>query len=348
MARLAARIERAEVAAAVTMSRRARELRANGIEVISLAIGEPDFPTPPQAIEAAHQAALRGETKYPPLDGTPALKLAVQRKFARDQKIDYTLDEIIIANGSKQIIFDAMMATIDPGDEVVILLPYWSSYRDIVRLAGGEPVFVPCSQNNDFRPRAEDLAAALGPRTKWLILNFPNNPSGAACGRADLRAISAVLRNFPEVWVLSDDVYEHLVYDGCDYATIAAVAPELRDRTLTVNGVSKIYAMTGWRIGFAGGSRDLIRAMVKIQGQATAGVSTVGQAAAAAALNGPQGGSGRADGDLSRAARSGRGGAERGTRDFLSSAGRSVLRFSFGRGRHRAEKRRRAADRNRL
>ncbi|MDA8249714.1 MAG: pyridoxal phosphate-dependent aminotransferase [Rhodospirillales bacterium] len=284
----ASRLERARVAAAVAMTVRARELRAAGADVIQLTIGEPDFPTPPHAIEAAHQAALRGETKYPPQDGTPALKAAVQRKFAREHGLEYGLDQILVGHGGKQVIFDALLATVEQGDEVLIPAPYWSAYALMTHTVGGTPAFVNCPQNNGFRLRPEDLDAAITPRTRWLFLNFPNNPSGAACSRAELAGIGRVMLRHPHVWILSDDMYEHLVYDGFDYATLAAVVPEVRDRVLTVSGVSKTYAMTGWRIGFGAGPRDLIRAMVNMQGQATAGVSTVGQAAAAAALDGPQ------------------------------------------------------------
>jgi aspartate aminotransferase len=284
----ASRLERARVAAAVAMTARARELRAAGADVIQLTIGEPDFPTPPHAIEAAHQAALRGETKYPPQDGTPVLKAAVQRKFQREHGLDYAPDEIVVGHGGKQVIFDALLATVEQGDEVLIPAPYWSAYALITHVAGGTPTFVNCPQNNGFRLRPEDLDAAITPRTRWLILNFPNNPSGAACSRAELAEIGRVMLRHPHVWILSDDMYEHLVYDGFEYATLAAVAPGLRDRVLTVSGVSKTYAMTGWRVGFGAGPRELIRAMVNMQGQATAGVSTVGQAAAAAALDGPQ------------------------------------------------------------
>ena len=290
MPALAARLRRAEVAATVQMTIRARQMRADGIDVVMLTIGEPDFASPPEAIAAAHAAALRGETKYPPQDGTRALKEAVQRKFRRDQKLDFGLDQIMVANGGKQVIFDALMATIDEGDEVVIPAPCWSAYGLAAKLLGAVPVHVNCPQNNGFKLRPEDLDAAITPRTRWLVLNFPNNPTGAACSAAEMAALAAVMRKHPHVWILSDDMYEHLLYDGFEYATIAAVDPALADRTLTLSGVSKTYAMTGWRIGFCGGPRELIKAMVIIQGHATAGVSSVGQAAAAAALDGPQDG----------------------------------------------------------
>jgi aspartate aminotransferase len=284
------RLGRVQVAASVQMTIRARELRAQGVDIIALTIGEPNFSSPPHAIEAAHEAALRGDTKYPPQDGTPALKQAIQRKFRRDSGLDYALDEICVTNGGKQAIFNALMATVNPGDQSVIPVPSWSAYALMTKLADGEPVFVTCPQNNGFKPRAEDIDAAITPNTKWLILNNPNNPSGACCSAGELRAIADVMVKHPHVWIMSDDMYEHLVFDGFKHATIAAVAPELRDRTVTVSGASKAYAMTGWRIGFAGGPKQLIKAMVNMQGQATAGVSTVGQAAAAAALDGPQDG----------------------------------------------------------
>ena len=288
MPELAKRLADVKVSASAAMTARARELRAQGIEVIGLSSGEPDFPTPRHAIEAAYKAALLGDTKYPPQGGTPALKAAIQRKFRRDNALDYGTDEIIVGNGGKQVIFNAFMATIDPGDEVVILSPFWISYADMAKVAGGVPVTVPCPQNNGFRPRPEDLDAAITPRTKWVLLNFPSNPTGAVPTREELGAIAEVLLRHPHVWVLTDDMYEHLAYDGVEFATIAQVEPSLKDRTLTVNGASKTYAMTGWRIGFGGGPAGLIRGMFNMQGQATAGVSTVGQAAAAAALDGPQ------------------------------------------------------------
>ncbi|MDI3309387.1 MAG: pyridoxal phosphate-dependent aminotransferase [Acetobacteraceae bacterium] len=288
MPALAQRLSDVQVSASAAMTARARDMQLRGIKVISLASGEPDFPTPRHAIEAAYQAALAGDTKYPPQGGTEALKEAIQRKFKRDNNLDYALDEIIVCNGGKQAIFNAFMATIDPGDEVVIPAPYWISYADMAKVAGGRPVLVNCPQNNGFKLRPQDLDAAITPKTKWVMLNFPNNPTGAACSRAEMRAIAEVLLRHPHVWILTDDMYEHLVYDGFEFCTIAEVEPRLKDRVLTVNGASKTYAMTGWRIGFAGGPKGLIKAMFNMQGQATSGVSTVGQAAAAAALNGPQ------------------------------------------------------------
>lgn len=287
MPALARRLAASPVAATVAMTIKAREMRARGIAVIQLTIGEPDFDSPPHAIEAAHQAALRGETKYPPQDGTPALKQAIQRKFRRDAGLEVALDEIMVANGGKQVIFDALMATVDEGDEVIVPAPYWGAYPLMTTVVGGVPVVVACPQNNGFKLRPEDLEAAITPRTKWLVLNAPNNPTGAAYGADELRALGEVLLRHPQVWVMSDDMYEHLVFEG-EHATMAAVEPRLRDRTLTISGVSKTYAMTGWRIGFATGPKPLIRAMVTMQGHVSAGVSSVGQAAAAAALDGPQ------------------------------------------------------------
>lgn len=288
MPALADRLNIIKMSASTMMSVKSRELAAKGVKVIALTVGEPDFATPTHAIEAAYQAALRGETKYPPQDGIPALKAAVQRKFKRDNHLDYALDEIMVGNGGKQIIFNAFMATLNEGDEVVIPAPYWISYADMAKVAGGKPVLVNCPQNNGFKLRPEDLEAAITPRTKWLLLNFPSNPTGAACSRAEMQAIADVMLRHPDIWILTDDMYEHVIYDGFEFCTIAEVEPRLKERTLTVNGASKAYAMTGWRIGFCGGPRALIKGMINMQGQATSGVSTVGQAAAAAALDGPQ------------------------------------------------------------
>jgi aspartate aminotransferase len=284
------RLGRVQVAASVAMTIKARELRAAGKPVITLTTGEPNFDSPPHAIEAAHQAALAGDTKYPPQDGTRAFKEAIREKFKRDSGIDYAMDEICVGNGGKQCLFNAIMVTVDPGDEVVIPVPSWIAYAQMTQLCEGVPVLVNCPQNNGFRPRPEDIDAAITPKTKWLILNSPNNPTGAVMTADDLKAIADVMRRHPHVWILCDDMYEHLIFGGYDHATMVQVAPDLKDRTLTVSGVSKTYAMTGWRIGFAGGPKALVRAMVNMQGQATAGISTVGMAASVAALNGPQDG----------------------------------------------------------
>ncbi len=288
MPALASRLKDIAFAASAAMTIKARELRDAGHKVISLTLGEPDFATPDHAIEAGHQAALRGDTKYPPQDGTLALKQAVQRKFRRDNGLDYALDEIMVSNGGKQVIMNALFATCDAGDEVLIPAPYWISYAEMAKLATATPVTVTCPQNNNFKLRPEDLEAAITPKTKWLILNFPNNPTGAACSRAEMKALADVLLKHPHVWVMTDDMYEHLVYDDFEFCTIAQVEPQLKDRVLTVNGVSKTYAMTGWRVGFGGGPKALIKAMVNMQSQISSGVSTIGQAAAVAALDGPQ------------------------------------------------------------
>ena len=288
MPAIAKRLSNVSVSASLAMTQKARDLKAQGVKVISLSSGEPDFPTPAHAIEAAHAAALAGDTKYPTVDGTAALRAAIQHKFKRDNNLDYDQSQIIVSGGGKQIIFNAMMATCDPGDEVVIPSPSWISYADIVKFAGGVPVPVSCPQNNGFKLRAEDLEAAITPKTKWLLLNFPNNPTGAACSRAEMKAIAEVLLRHPHVWIMTDDMYEHLIYDGFEFCTIAEVEPRLYERVLTVNGVSKAYAMTGWRLGFCGGPKDLIKAISNVNGQNGGGVTTVAQAAAVAALEGPQ------------------------------------------------------------
>lgn len=288
MPTIADRLKNVSVSASAAMTQRARDLAAKGVKVISLSSGEPDFATPANAIEAAHAAALAGDTKYPPLDGTPALRQAISRKFKRDNNLDYDPSEIVVAGGGKQIIFNAVMATCNPGEEVVIPAPSWISYADIVKFAGGVPVPVACPQQNGFKLRAEDLDAAITPRTKWLFLNFPNNPTGAACSRAEMKAIAEVMLMHPHVWIMTDDMYEHLIYDGFEFCTIAEVEPRLMDRVLTVNGASKAYAMTGWRLGFCGGPTDLIKAISNVNGQNSGGTSTITQAAVAAVLDGPQ------------------------------------------------------------
>lgn len=288
MPALATRLTEIPVAPSVAMSIKAREMKAQGHQVISLTVGEPDFATPPHAIEAANRAALEGLTKYPPQDGIRALKEAIQRKFRRENKLDYALNEIMVANGGKQIITNAFLATCDAGDEVLIPSPCWISYAMQAKLAGADASFVSCPQNNGFKLRPEDLEAAITPRTKWLVLNFPNNPTGAACSRAEMQALAEVLLRHPQVWIMSDDMYEHLVYDNFEFCTIAEVEPRLKDRVLTLNGVSKTYAMTGWRIGYGAGPKDLIDAINKLQSQSSSCPSSIGQAAAAAALTGDQ------------------------------------------------------------
>jgi aspartate aminotransferase len=284
----AERLKNVKVSASAAMTRKVRELRAQGVKIVGLSSGEPDFKSPANAIEAAHQAALAGDTKYPPQDGQLALKKAVQKKFKRDNNLEYALDEIMISNGSKQIMFGATMASVNPGDEVIIPAPGWISYADQVKLCGGVPVSVSCPENNQFRLRAADLEAAITAKTKWVVLNFPNNPTGAVCTREEMKELADVLMQHPHVLVMADEIYEHLVYDGVKAHSIAEVEPKLKDRTLTVNGASKAYAMTGWRVGYAGGPKPMIAAMMNMQGQATAGVSTIGQAAVLAALEGPQ------------------------------------------------------------
>lgn len=288
MPTLADRLKNVSVSASAAMTQRARDLASKGINVVSLSSGEPDFPTPLHAIEAAHAAALAGDTKYPPLDGTATLRAAIARKFKRENGLDYDPSQIVVAGGGKQVIFNAVMATCNPGDEVVIPAPGWISYADIVRFAGGVPVPVACKQENGFKLRAEDLEAVITPKTKWLFLNFPNNPTGAACSRAEMAEIAGVMLRHPDVWIMTDDIYEHLIYDDFEFCTIAEVEPRLYDRVLTVNGASKAYAMTGWRLGFCGGPKDLISAISNVNGQNSGGTSTITQAAAVAVLDGPQ------------------------------------------------------------
>jgi len=288
MSFLAARLDRIKPSATIAVSTRAAELRAEGRDVIGLGAGEPDFDTPDNIKAAANKAIAEGQTKYTPVDGTPALKAAIVAKFKRENGLDYAPRQITVGAGGKHVLFNALMATLDPGDEVIVPAPYWVSYPDMVLLAEGTPVFVACAAANGFKIRPEDLERAITKRTKWLILNSPGNPSGAAYGEGDLAALAEVLLRHPHVWVMTDDMYEHLVYDGFVFRTMAQVEPRLYERTLTVNGVSKAYAMTGWRIGYAGGARDLIKAMAKIQSQSTSCPSAISQAAAVEALNGPQ------------------------------------------------------------
>jgi aspartate aminotransferase len=266
----------------------AARLKRAGRPVIVLGAGEPDFDTPDH-VKAAAEAAIRaGQTKYTTLDGTAELKQAIADKFRRENGLDYALDEITVGAGAKQVIHNALMATLDPGDEVILAVPCWTSYIDMVLIAEGKPVHVVCGDNSGFRLQAEQLEAAITPRTRWLMLNAPSNPTGAAYSAEQLRPILDVLKRHPHVWLLQDDIYEHLIYDGMPFVTSAQLEPELKARTLTVNGVSKAYAMTGWRIGYGGGPRELIAAMAVVQSQSTTNPSSVSQAAAVAALNGPQ------------------------------------------------------------
>jgi aspartate aminotransferase len=264
------------------------EMKAAGRDVIGLSAGEPDFDTPANIREAAIAAIHRGETRYTAVDGTPALKQAICGKLKRENGLDYTPKQVIVGTGGKQVLFNALLATVNPGDEVIIPAPYWVSYPDIVLLCAGVPVPVACPQNNGFKLRPEDLEAAITPKTKWLILNSPSNPSGAAYTAAELKALAEVLARHPHVWVLTDDMYEHVLYDDFEFATIANVAPELYERTLTLNGVSKAYCMTGWRIGYGAGPLPLIKAMTTLQSQSTSNPSSISQAASVEALNGPQ------------------------------------------------------------
>ncbi|MFC3074012.1 pyridoxal phosphate-dependent aminotransferase [Shinella pollutisoli] len=286
--RPASRIASVGVSKILQIGARAAAMKRDGLPVIVLGAGEPDFDTPDNVKEAAKAAIDRGETKYTALDGTPALKTAVCEKFRRENGIDYALDEVTVATGAKQILFNAFMATIDPGDEVIIPTPYWTSYSDIVEICGGVPVLIPCDAEAGFRLKADQLERAITPRTRWVLLNSPSNPSGAAYSEADYRPLLDVLLRHPHVWLMVDDMYEHIVYDGFRFVTPVAIEPRLKSRTLTINGVSKAYAMTGWRIGYAGGPKALIRAMAVIQSQATSCPSSVSQAASVEALNGPQ------------------------------------------------------------
>ena len=281
-------LARVKPSATLAVTAKARELKRAGRDVIGLGAGEPDFDTPDNIKQAAIAAIQRGETKYTDVDGTPELKAAVRAKFARENGLDYGTDQIHVAPGGKAVIYNALVATLSPGDEVIVPAPYWVSYPDMVLLAGGEPVEVVGQAADGFKLKPEVLEGAITPRTKWLILNSPSNPTGAAYTRAELEGLAGVLRRHPHVWVMTDDMYEHLVYGGFEYATIAQAAPDLYDRTLTVNGVSKAYAMTGWRIGYAGGPKALIDLMRKVAGQTTSNPSSISQAAAVEALNGPQ------------------------------------------------------------
>ncbi len=289
MSILAARLSRIKPSPTIAVTGRARELKAAGHDVIGLGAGEPDFDTPDNIKEAAIAAIRAGDTKYTAVDGTPALKDAICAKFKRDNGLDYEPAQINVGVGGKHVLFNAFMATLDDGDEVVIPAPYWVSYPDMVLIGGGTPVFVPTSDATAFKMRPEDLEAAITPRTKWVILNSPSNPSGAAYDRDELKALTEVLVRHPHVWVMSDDMYEKVVYDNFVFTTPAQIEPDLYQRTLTVNGVSKAYAMTGWRIGYAGGPVELIAAMAKIQSQSTTNPASISQAAAVEALNGDQG-----------------------------------------------------------
>ncbi|MSP05141.1 MAG: pyridoxal phosphate-dependent aminotransferase [Acetobacteraceae bacterium] len=285
---IADRLNRISPSQTMVITGKARALKAAGKNVISLSVGEPDFETPRNVKDAAIRAIENGETRYTDVPGIPALRKAVADRFHLDSGLDYKPEEIIVSSGGKQIIFNAMLCTMNPNDEVVIPSPCWVSYPDIVSLAEGKPVLVPCSENNGFKLRAEDLDAAITPKTKWFMLNNPCNPTGAAYNAEELKKITDVLMKHPHVWVFTDDIYNKLTYDGFKAATILQVEPRLRDRTLTMNGVSKSYAMTGWRIGYAGAPIELIKAMDKLQGQSTSNATSIAQVAAVEALTGQQ------------------------------------------------------------
>ena len=286
--RRAQRIAAIQVSEILRIGAVATQRRKEGRPIIVLGAGEPDFDTPDHVKEAAIRAIRSGQTKYTALDGTAELKAAISTKFRRENQLDYTSDEISVGAGAKQVMHNAFMATLDAGDEVILAAPYWTSYADMVLIAGGRPVPVICGEENGFRLKAADLEAAITPRTRWLLLNSPSNPSGAAYSAEQLRPILDVLLRHPQIWLMSDDIYEHLLYDGVPFATGAQLEPALKNRTLTVNGVSKAYAMTGWRLGYGGGPKALIEAMAVVQSQSTSNPCSISQAAATEALSGPQ------------------------------------------------------------
>lgn len=288
MAFIAETLSRIKPSATIAVAQKARDLKAAGRDVISLGAGEPDFDTPENIKNAAIEAMRRGETKYTPVAGIPELRKAIVAKFKRENNLDYTTDQIIVGTGGKQILFNAFMASLDKGDEVIIPAPFWVSYPEMVAVNNGTPVFVDAKAEFDYKLQPEDLEAAITPKTKWFVFNSPSNPSGAAYSHDELKKLTDVLVKYPHVHILTDDMYEHLTYGNFKFATPAGVEPKLYDRTLTVNGVSKAYAMTGWRIGYAGGPRELIKAMETIQSQQTSGACSIAQWAAVEALNGPQ------------------------------------------------------------
>jgi aspartate aminotransferase len=286
--KLADRLSRVKPSATIAISAKAAALKASGKSVIALSFGEPDFDTPQNVKDAAIRAIQSGDTKYTAVDGTPKLKDAIAAKFKRENNLTYTPKQITVGTGGKQVLYNAFMATLSAGDEVIIPAPYWVSYPEMVLLAEGTPVIVSCSQETGFKMAAADLEKAITPKTKWVLLNSPSNPSGAAYTHAELKALTDVLVRHPHVYVLTDDMYEHLVYDDFTFSTPAQIEPALYERTLTMNGVSKAYCMTGWRIGYAGGPEKLIKAMGDVQSQSTSNPSSISQAAAVEALNGPQ------------------------------------------------------------
>ena len=283
---IASRLSRIKPSPTLAVTQKAAELKAAGRDVLSLGAGEPDFDTPEFIKDAATAAMKAGQTKYTAVDGTSALKQAICAKFKRENGLDYMPGQITVGTGGKQVLYNALMATLDPGDEVIIPAPYWVSYPDMTLLAEGTPVIVPCPEAHDFKLQPDDLERAITPKTKWLILNSPSNPTGAGYTRVEMKALTDVLMRHAHVWVMTDDMYEHLVYDDFEFCTPVQIEPGLYDRTLTCNGVSKAFAMTGWRIGYAGGPQELIKAMAVIQSQSTSNPSSISQAAATAALNG--------------------------------------------------------------
>jgi aspartate aminotransferase len=288
MALLADVLSRVKPSATIVMTQKARDLKASGVDVISLSVGEPDFDTPEHIKQAAIDAIHRNETRYPPVSGIVPLREAIVRKFKRENGLDYKVSQTIVGTGGKQVLYNAFLATLNPGDEVVIPRPYWVSYPEMVGLCGGTPVFADTDMEHGFKLQPEELDRVLTPKTKWIVLNSPSNPSGAAYSRAEMKALTDVLLRYPDVHILTDDIYEHLTYGDFEFVTPAQVEPQLIERTLTMNGVSKGYAMTGWRIGYAAGPEKLIKAMDFVQGQQTSGASTIAQWAAVAALDGPQ------------------------------------------------------------
>lgn len=288
MSFFAARVGRIKPSQTVAVTTKAQELKAAGRDVIGLGAGEPDFDTPEHIKEAAIKAMRDGKTKYTPVNGIPELRQAICAKFKRENALDYKPDQITVSCGGKQVLFNAIVATVEAGDEVIIPAPYWVSYPDIVLLCEGTPVIVDCPAETGFKMTAEQLERAITPKTKWVILNSPSNPTGAAYTEAELRALCEVLVRHPHVWVMTDDMYEHLVYDEFKFTTPAQIVPELYSRTLTVNGLSKAYCMTGWRVGYAGGPIELIKAMNKVQSQSSTHTASISQWAGVAALNGPQ------------------------------------------------------------
>jgi len=288
MAFLADALSRVKPSATMVVTQKARDLKNAGRDIISLSVGEPDFDTPDNIKQAAIEAIKRGETKYPPVLGIPPLREAIAKKFQRENGLDYKASDVIVGTGGKQILYNAFLVTMNKGDEVIIPAPFWVSYPDMVLLNGGEPVLIPTRIEDGYKLQPEDLERAITPRTKWLVLNSPSNPTGAAYTRDELKALTDVLVKHPHVWVLSDDMYEHLTYGDFAFTTPVQIEPSLKPRALTMNGVSKAYAMTGWRIGYAAGPAELIKAMDMVQGQQTSGACTISQWASVEALNGPQ------------------------------------------------------------